>query len=289
MIIGSHCSLKAPDYFLGSVNEALSYQANTLMVYTGAPQNARRTALDKLKIDEAKELLNENQIKLNHLVIHAPYLINLANTIKPEVIYNSIELLENEIKRSLALGANILVLHPGSHVGSGASEGIKSIISNLKEILPKYPTMNIALETMAGKGSEVGRTFNELAEIINTLNLKNVKVCLDTCHIHDAGYDLNDFETVLKEFDDLIGLDRLAVIHLNDSKNIRGSQKDRHANLGYGEIGFNTLLNILNHPKLTHLPFILETPYYLEKPPYGIEIEMLKNGKFIDWQKNTLL
>ena len=286
MILGSHCSLKAPDYYLGSIQEALSYDANTLMVYTGAPQNARRTALDKLKIDEAKKLLIKHEIDLNTIVVHAPYLINLANTIKPEVFASGMELLEIEIERTLALGANILVLHPGSHVSAGPEAGIKSIIEALSEILPKYPTLNLALETMAGKGSEVGRTFQELAEIINGLNRPaNLKVCLDTCHIHDAGYDLTDFDTVLKEFDEIIGLDRLAVIHLNDSKNVRGSHKDRHANLGYGEIGFDNLLKVLHNPLLKNLPFILETPYYDDKPPYKVEIELLKAGKFNDWQK----
>lgn len=286
MIIGSHCSFNAPNYLLGAVNETLANQANALMIYTGAPQNARRTALAKLKITEGLALMQENGIAVDNLIIHAPYLINLANTLNPTVISNSRDLLEVELARSCALKAKTIVLHPGAYLKADKNTAIAALIENLRDIAPKYPDVTIALETMAGKGSEIGSSFEEIATIIaGVKSVANLHVCLDTCHIHDAGYDLTNFSQVLAEFERIIGLDKLAVIHLNDSKNIRGSKKDRHANIGYGEIGFKSLYQILTRPELKHLPFILETPYYASKPPYQMEIALLKQGQFSDWQK----
>lgn len=274
--LGSHCSMKAPDYLLGSVIEALSYKANALMVYTGAPQNSRRTSLDKLKIEEAHKLMADNKIKKVDLVIHAPYLINLANSKKESTFQTGIELLSIEIARAIAFGAKYMVLHPGAHVGAGVEAGIESIVRGLDIVNKDNNDLIITLETMSGKGTEVGRSFEEIAEIISKVKRPEMLgVCLDTCHIHDAGYDVSNFDEVLAEFDKVIGLDRLNVIHLNDSKNVRGASKDRHANIGEGEIGFDNLKYVVDHPKLIDVVKILETPFIDGEPPYKEEIELL--------------
>ena len=274
--LGSHCSMKAPDYLLGSVEEALSYNANALMVYTGAPQNSRRTALDKLNIEEAHKLMEDNNIKKADLVIHAPYLINLANTKKESTFQSGIELLSIEIARATAFGAKYMVLHPGAHVGAGVEAGIESIVKGLDIVNKDNNDLIITLETMSGKGTEIGRSFEEIAAIISKVERPEMLgVCLDTCHIHDAGYDVSDFDAILAEFDEVIGLDRLNVIHLNDSKNVRGASKDRHANIGEGEIGFDNLKYVVDHSKLKDVVKILETPFIDGQPPYKEEIELL--------------
>ncbi len=277
--IGSHVGMSAPEYYLGSVKEALSYDANALMLYTGAPQNSVRTPLEKLKINEAKALLEENGIPLENVIIHAPYLINLANTVKEETYLRSVEMLKVEIERSKAFGAKYLVLHPGSHLQMGAEAGIQKIIEGLNEVLSADTGIIIALETMAGKGAEVGYRFEEIAQIIaGCAHPEWLGVCFDTCHTWDAGYNLADFDAVLNEFDSTIGLSRLNVVHLNDSKNECGARKDRHANLGYGMIGFDTLHTIAFHPQLEDVVKILETPYVNKKAPYALEIASLRNG-----------
>lgn len=282
--IGSHVGMKAPKYMLGSVEEALSYNSNALMLYTGAPQNTRRKETSELRIEEAHKLLADNNIPVENVVVHAPYIINLANTIKPETYEIAVQFLRTEIDRTMAMGAKYIVLHPGSHVNAGSEAGIESIIKGLNSVLKESDDVIICLETMAGKGSECGRTFDELKQIIDGVNLKDkMGVCLDTCHIHDAGYDLNNFESVLDEFDNIIGLDRLHVLHINDSKNPISASKDRHENLGYGYIGFDTLNSIVNHPRLDDKIKVLETPYVDKKPPYAIEIEMLKSQVFEEW------
>ena len=275
--LGSHCSMKAPNYLVGSVEEALSYGANALMVYTGAPQNSRRTALDKLYIEEAHKLMAENNIEKEDLIIHAPYLINLANTKKQSTFDSGVELLQIEIERSIGFGAKYIVLHPGAHVGAGVEAGIESIVKGLDIVNEDNDGLIIALETMAGKGTEIGRTFEEIAEIISKVKKPEMLgVCLDTCHIHDAGYDVKDFDKVLDSFDEVIGLDKLSLIHLNDSKNPIGAKKDRHANIGEGEIGFDSLKYVVDHPRLAHLAKILETPYIDDNPPYKEEIIRLQ-------------
>lgn len=281
MIIGSHVSMKAPHYVLGSVKEMLSYEANAMMIYTGPPQNTRRADCSKLKIDEAKALMEQHHIPLQNIVVHAPYLINLANTFRQETFDLSVDLLRNEIERTSLIGASILVLHPGSHVNAGSDKGIASIIRGLNLAMSEDQTVTVCLETMAGKGSECGRSFKEIKQMIDGCQYsQHLGVCLDTCHIHDAGYDLNDFDAVLDEFDRVIGLERLKVIHLNDSKNIQGAQKDRHENLGYGHIGFENLLKIAKNPRVASIPKILETPYIEDKAPYKEEIQMLKDEAF---------
>ena len=285
MLIGSHVSMKAPEMLLGAAKEAASYQASTMMIYTGAPQNTRRKPLGELVINDGKKFMAAHDI--SHLVVHAPYIINLGNTIKPENFPFAVEFLREEIRRAEALGATQITLHPGAHVGAGAEAAIANIARGLNEVLTPTQIPQIALETMAGKGTEIGRSFEELAAIIDQVNLKDkVSVTLDTCHTHDAGYDVrNDFDGVLAEFDRVIGLDKLKVVHLNDSKNVRGAGKDRHENIGFGEIGFEALNYIAHHEKLAHLPKILETPYVgpdkkNQRAPYGFEIAMIKSGQF---------
>lgn len=285
MLIGSHVSMSGKKMLVGAAEEAASYDASTFMIYTGAPQNTRRKPLEDMNIEAGKLLMVEKG--LSDMVVHAPYIINLGNTIKPENFGFAIEFLHEEIRRAQALGAAQITMHPGAHVGEGVDAGIAQIIKGLDEVLEKEQIPQIALETMAGKGTEIGRTFEELARIIEgvTLNEK-LSVTLDTCHTHDAGYNIKeDFDGVLAEFDKIIGLDRLKVIHVNDSKNIQGSHKDRHANIGFGEIGFDALNYVVHHEKLVQLPKILETPYVGEdkknkKAPYGFEIAMLKAGVF---------
>ena len=280
MIIGSHVKMSAPNYVLGSVEEALSYNANALMLYTGAPQNSKRVDIEKLKIAEAKALMEENHIDINHLIVHAPYLINLANAIKPEVIDISKKMLVKEVYRTSQIGAKYLVLHPGSYTSTDLETGMITFIKHIQEIKDELnDSVCICLETMAGKGTEIGKTFEELAILLEKSKLNNVGICLDTCHIHDAGYDLNDFDSVLDEFNQIIGLKYLQVIHLNDSKNERGSHSDRHANIGEGKIGLDNLLSVAYNKRLVHIPKILETPYIDGKPPYKDEIKMIRDNK----------
>ncbi len=287
VVLGSHVSMKAPDMMLGSVKEAASYDADTFMIYTGAPQNTRRKAIEDLYIPEAHELMKEKNIKSEDLVIHAPYIVNLGNTYKLDNFEFAIEFMKEEILRSEAIGATQMTMHPGAHVGAGPEAGIDKIAEGLNQILRSDQTIQIALETMAGKGTEIGRSFEELAQIIERVDLdEKLSVTLDTCHIHDAGYPVKeDFDWVLDEFDRIVGLDRLKVIHVNDSKNPQGAKKDRHENIGFGEIGFDALNHVVHHPKLLHLPKILETPFVGEdkknkKAPYGYEIHMLKQKEF---------
>ena len=280
MIIGSHVSFKKNNQLLGSVNEALSYGANTFMIYTGAPQNTKREKIDDNLTHDAIKLMESNNIDINNLVVHAPYIINMASN-------NSfaVEFLAEELKRVEQLGINKLVLHPGSHVSLTREEGIKNIIDNLNKV--GKSSVTICLETMAGKGTELCSNFDEIKEIINGVKYE-LGVCLDTCHINDAGYDISNFDDVLKEFDEKIGLKHLKCIHINDSKNIMSAKKDRHENIGCGYLGFDNLINIIYNEKIKDVPKILETPYVTmednskEKmyPPYKFEIEMIKAKKF---------
>ncbi len=289
LLIGSHVSLKAPDFYLGSVKEALSYGANTFMFYTGAPQNTYRKPVEELCIEEGRKLIKESGIDESKIVVHAPYIINGANKAREDLFELSIRVIKDELRRTSAFGCSMLVLHPGAHVGNGVEEGIKSIAECLDEVFKDDgANVKIALETMAGKGTEIGITFEQIKGIIDTCHYpERLGVCLDTCHIHDAGYDINDVDGILKEFDHIIGLDHLLVVHLNDSKNIRGAHKDRHENLGYGEIGFDVLNAFAHHPLLVNIPKILETPYINEKPPYKQEIDMLKDGQFVNGWKDS--
>ncbi|MEY8381277.1 deoxyribonuclease IV [Ileibacterium valens] len=276
--IGSHVGLKAPDYFLGSIKEAISYDANACMVYTGAPQNSKRKPVSQFKVEEARKLMEENQIEPSSVIIHAPYIINLGNTVKPETAEFGVEFLQEELRRVKAIGSNLLVLHPGAHLKAGVEMGIESIVKGLDEVFSQDDSdIVIALETMAGKGTEVGSTFQEIRTIIDRCSFpERLGVCLDTCHIHDAGYDVANFDAILDEFDQVIGLSRLKVLHINDSKNIRGARKDRHENIGKGEIGLDALAYVVHHPRLESIVKILETPYIDDKAPYKEEIDLLR-------------
>jgi deoxyribonuclease-4 len=285
--IGSHVSMSGKKMLLAASEEAVSYGANTFMIYTGAPQNTRRKKIEDLNIEAGQAHMKENGI--DEIVVHAPYIINIGNSINPATFELGVDFLRSEIERTHALGAKQIVLHPGAHVGAGAEVGINKIIEGLNEVLEQNQEVQIALETMAGKGSECGRSFDELAKIIDGVtHNQHLSICFDTCHTHDAGYDIvNNFDGVLQEFDSIIGLDRLKVLHINDSKNPMGASKDRHENIGFGHIGFDALNNIIHHPSLTSIPKILETPFVGEdkkykKPPYKFEINMFREKTFDD-------
>lgn len=281
--IGSHVGMAGKDMFLNSAKEAAGYGANTFMLYTGAPQNTRRKPIEELNIEAGWDYMREHG--LEDFVVHAPYIINLANTVKPETYELAVEFLTLEVERTVAMGSNLLILHPGAHVGAGVEAGTKKIIEGLNHVLAADTKCCIALETMAGKGSEIGRSFEELAAIYDgvTYNEK-LRVCFDTCHTHDAGYDIiHDFDGVIDQFNHYIGKDQIAVFHINDSKNVCGAKKDRHANIGQGEIGFDALHYIVHHPDFMDVPKILETPYIPDAenpkksyPPYKDEIARLR-------------
>ncbi len=281
--IGSHVSMNGKEMLLAASKEAASYGASAMMVYTGAPQNTRRKPLEELNIEAGLVHMKEHGIE--EIIVHAPYIINIGNTTKKETFELGVNFLRLEIERTAAIGATQIVLHPGAHVGAGEDVGILRIIEGLNEVLTGDETVQIALETMAGKGSECGKRFEELARIMDGVKHNDkLSVCFDTCHVHDAGYDVvNDFDSVLKEFDTLVGIERIKVFHINDSKNVCGAKKDRHENIGFGHIGFKALHYIVYHPQFTHIPKILETPYVGENKefaPYKFEIEMLKSGVF---------
>lgn len=280
--LGSHVGMSGKDMLLGSAREAVSYGANTFMFYTGAPQNTRRKDISELNIDAAWDYMHANGIE--EIIVHAPYIINLANSVNPDTFRLAVEFLQLEITRSAACRSNTIILHPGAHVGAGVDVGIAQIIRGLNEVLTRDTPCNIALETMAGKGSEIGRTFEELARIYDGVVCNDkLRVCFDTCHTHDSGYDIaHDFDGVIEQFNRVIGKDQIAVFHINDSKNPRGAKKDRHANIGCGEIGTDALAYVVHHPDFTQIPKILETPYIPDAenpkksyPPYKDEIQLL--------------
>lgn len=285
--LGSHVGMSGREMLLGSAKEAVSYGADTFMFYTGAPQNTRRKELDELNIGPAWEYMKEHGIE--EIIVHAPYIINLGNSVKPETFQLGVEFLEKEIQRTIACKSHLLILHPGAHVGAGTDAGIAQIVKGLNEVLTRDADCCVALETMAGKGSEVGRTFEELARIYDgVVYNEKLRVCFDTCHTSDSGYDIiHHFDDVIREFDQILGKGQIAVFHINDSKNVPGAAKDRHANIGFGEIGFDALNAIVRHPDFEEIPKILETPYVpdLEDKkksyaPYKYEIEMLRKGEF---------
>jgi deoxyribonuclease-4 len=281
LYLGSHVDLVAPDYLVHAVETSIQQGANTMMIYTGAPQNSLRKPTEIMRIQEAHALMKANGMPLDKVVVHAPYIINLGNTINSETATMGVTFLIRELARVHAMGFSMLVLHPGAHVGAGSQVALDGINERLNQVFKEeHSPVKIALETMAGKGSEVGTTFEELAYIIKQSDHpERLGICLDTCHISDAGYDVHDVDGVLNAFDRIIGLHKLLVMHINDSKNPRGAKKDRHENLGYGTIGFETLQRYVHHPRLQHLPKILETPWIEDKTPYAIEIKMLKDGR----------
>ena len=285
LIIGSHVSFKSDKQLLGSVNKALSYGENTFMFYTGAPQNTIRSNINDNLTNKALEVMKENNINIDNVIVHAPYIVNLAK----EDNDFAISFLKQEIKRCSMLHIKYMVLHPGSSVSITKEEGINNIINALNIILDNEYDVTICLETMAGKGNEVGSNLLEIKNIINKIEYQNkIGVCLDTCHLNDAGYDISNFDSILDEIDKLIGIDKIKCIHINDSKNILGSKKDRHENIGLGSIGFNNLINVIYNKRISNIPKILETPYVTINnnskdkiyPPYKQEIDMIKNKSF---------
>ena len=281
--LGSHVGMAGKDMFLASVKEAESYGANVLMLYTGAPQNTRRKEIKDLNIEKGWEYAA--QAGINEIVVHAPYIINLANTVKPETFTLAVEFLEKEIIRTAAMRSKILVLHPGSCLDAGVDAGTAQIVKGLNQVLDQNEDdVFIALETMAGKGSEIGRSFEELARIYEGVHKnERLRVCFDTCHVNDAGYDLShDYEGVFQHFDEVLGLGQIAVFHINDSMNPCGTHKDRHANIGKGYLGEEVLKKLVHDPRFEEIPKILETPWLCEEgsdkktiPPYKEEIRQL--------------
>lgn len=285
LLIGSHVSFKKEKQLLGCVEETLSYGANTFMFYTGAPQNTLRNQIDDNLTNKAIKLMQENDIDKDKIVVHAPYIINLASNENDFAI----SFLKQEIKRCEQLQIKYIILHPGSAVGISKDQGINNIISGLNNVLENNCDVTICLETMAGKGNEIGSNILEIKEIITNIKSKNkIGICLDTCHLNDSGYDISDFDKILDEFDLQIGLDKIKCIHINDSKNIQGAKKDRHENIGFGNLGFDNLLKIIYNKRISNIPKILETPYVTKKendkekvyPPYKFEIQMIKNQKY---------
>ena len=280
MIIGSHVNFGSKQ-LLGSAEMAVSFGANTFMFYTGAPQNTIRKDIDVSLTNEAKEFMKNNDIDINNVICHAPYIINLANKEKEDSWNFSISFLKNEINRITEMGIYYIVVHPGNALKLDRMEALHNIADAINNILTTDTKPMILLETMAGKGSECGINIYELKEILDNITLKDkVGICLDTCHLNDSGIDISRFDEYLKEFDNFIGLEKVKCIHINDSKNVIGSHKDRHANIGYGTIGFDNLINVIYNTKLKDVPKILETPWILEYPPYKLEIDMIKSKKF---------
>ncbi|MGN0438891.1 MAG: deoxyribonuclease IV [Lachnospiraceae bacterium] len=285
--LGCHVGMSGKEMMIGSVKNAHAYGANTFMLYTGAPQNTKRKEIEELRIEEARALMAEYGIE--EFIVHAPYIINLANTVKPETYELAVEFLAKEIERTSAMGSKVMVLHPGSHVGAGVEAGIEQIAKGLNAVLTMDTDVYIALETMAGKGSEIGRSFEEIAAIYDKVIYNDkLRVCFDTCHVSDAGYDIiHDFDGVMEQFDRIIGKDQIAVFHMNDSKNEPGAAKDRHENFGFGHIGFDALMYIMNHKDFENVPKILETPFVknpdnakISYEPYTSEIAMIRSGVF---------
>ncbi len=284
MYLGSHVSFDSKEQLLKSVKDAISYNANTFMFYTGAPQNTNRCIIDDNKIKLAYNLMKENGIDLNKVICHAPYIINLANDLDPSKYDFSINFLKQEVNRVNKMGVKYLVLHPGSSVGIERSKALLNISNAINMVLSDNCDVMILLETMAGKGTECGINLDEIKTIIDNIKLKDkIGVCLDTCHLNDSGIDISMFDYYLDEFDKVIGIDKIKCIHINDSKNSISSHKDRHENIGFGTIGFTNLINVIYNKRLESVPKILETPFVGENkefPPYKFEIEMIKNKEF---------
>ncbi len=285
LIIGSHVSFNKDTQLLGSVKEALSYGSNTFMFYTGAPQNTNRSSLNDSLTDEAYQLMKENNIALENVVVHAPYIVNLANADNFDF---NVRFLKEELDRVELLGVNQVVIHPGSALKLPREQGLNNIVNALNTVIGEHTKVRVLLETMAGKGTELGINFDELKYIIDNIKYKDkIGVCLDTCHLNDAGYHIDDFDKILDEIEENIGLEKIGCIHINDSKNVISSHKDRHENFGIGTIGFDNLINVIYNPRIENIPKILETPYVTfddnskERlyPPYKQEIEMIKNKK----------
>ncbi len=293
--IGSHVSNNGKEMLVGSVNEALKYGENCFMLYLGAPQNTFRKPFNELNAPEFLEILNKNNISKDDVIIHAPYIVNLAQN-DPDKHEFAVRFISNELKIMSKIGLKYLVVHPGNHMNQGMDRGLELIAGSFKEILDITAGDDtvILIETMAGKGSECCFEFSQIKKILDIVNSNRLKVCFDTCHTNDAGYDLvNDYEGVINEFDRIIGLDNIKAFHINDSMNERGSHKDRHQNIGFGTIGFDTLIKFIYDERFIDIPKILETPYVKglkdSYPPYKEEIIAIRNKKFNENLKEEVI
>ncbi len=289
LIIGSHVSFNNKKQLLGSVEEAISYNANTFMIYTGGAQSTMRSAINDELTYEGYKLMLENNINAKNVIVHAPYIVNLANRSDKNKYDFYIDFFIKELDRCKTLGLDKIVLHPGSATTCTKEEAIENIAHGINLVYKSTTDTMILLEFMAGKGTEVGTSIDELKEIIDKIEDKNrIGVCLDSCHMNDAGIDISKIDEFLDEFDSKIGIDKIKCFHINDSMNPIGSHKDRHANIGYGTIGFNNLLNVVYNKRLEGIPFILETPYINRNQsdayaPYKMEIESIRKKEFIDF------
>ena len=289
LIIGSHVSFNNKKQLLGSVEEAISYNANTFMIYTGGAQSTMRSAINDELTYEGYKLMLENNINTKNVIVHAPYIVNLANKSDKTKYDFYIDFFIKELDRCKMLGLDKIVLHPGSATTCSKEEAIENIAHGINLVYKSTTNTMILLEFMAGKGTEVGTSIDELKAIIDKIDDKDrIGVCLDSCHMNDAGIDISKIDAFLDEFDSKIGIDKIKCFHINDSMNQINSHKDRHANIGYGTIGFNNLLNIIYNKRLEGIPFILETPYINRNQsdayaPYKMEIESIRKKEFIDF------
>lgn len=271
--IGCHLSSAAGFYHMGK--EAIGIGANTFQFFTRNPRGSKAKAIDQKDVERFHVFCRENGIE--RILAHAPYTLNACSK-DPHVREFALETMADDLMRMEYVPGNCYNFHPGSHVGQGAEEGIRLIADTLNQILKPEQTTTVLLETMSGKGSEVGRSFEEIRAILDRVELQDhMGVCLDTCHVYDAGYDIvNDLDGVLEQFDRMIGLNRLRAIHMNDSKNPFASHKDRHEKIGQGSIGAEAMIRIINHPALQGIPVYLETPNELDG--YAEEIRFLKEN-----------
>lgn len=286
MKIGSHVSNSGEEMLALAAREAIKFNENCFMIYLGAPQNTYRKEVSRMNVQVFKEMISENNINIDDVIVHAPYIVNLAQG-NPEKRKFAVDFITSELKLMAKIGCKYMVIHPGSHVEQGIEKGLELIIDSFKKIIANTECDDtyLLIETMAGKGSECCFTFEQIAKVLSAVNSDRLKVCFDTCHVHDSGYDIkNNYETVMNEFDKLIGLDKIAVFHINDSLNVCGAKKDRHANIGFGNIGFDALMKFINDQRFESVPKILETPYVKSGsdsyPPYKYEIKMIRDGKF---------
>lgn len=273
--IGTHVSFKADQYLVGAVEEALSYGSNVMMIYLGPPQNTKRVNVEKYNYQEYLEKY-KNIIQSQDIIVHAPYIVNPASPEKWEFAY---EFLVAEIKRMNYIGAKYLVLHPGAYTKFPKEQAIKTLINTIKKIISATENVEILLETMAGKGTEIGANFLELNEIIQQINSPRVNICLDTCHVWESGVDIKNTKAFINQLKQHNLLKKVKVFHINDSKNPQGHKRDRHANIDQGYIGLEALKNIIFHPFFQDIPMILETPWVNNKPIYKQEILMIKNAQ----------
>ena len=286
IIIGSHVSFLKDSELYGSVMESVNYGSNTFMIYTGSNQSAERREINHELTFKGWQAMKENGIDINNVIVHAPFIVNLANN-KDERKYNFyISFMKNEINRCKELGIHKMVFHPGSRTDLDKEVALDNIVFGLNAIMKDVNDFDLLIEFMSGKGTEVGCTIEDIKYIMDNINVDNVGICLDTCHINDAGYDISKFDEFLDLFDKNIGIDKIKCVHINDSLNPIGSHKDRHANIGYGTIGFDNLISVIYNKRLKGIPMILETPYVNDKAPYKYEIDNIRNKKFIDYKIN---